>query len=183
MVAAELELFKGHVEHGVGVGHLFATDAAVAGEMGCRRHKLVDHCVGTSTAVVFLRHFLANFVSQPVGRPRLAFWQVVAHGVLQGVETTSVGLCTSLHAKVMAPIKIGVGETLHHQLCLEVLKVVAGALDFGDEVVGDGNYGVIGGRAALVARLEEDERQPFGDVVAVALLEFLGHVGGPVGAF
>ena len=85
---------------------------------------------------------------QPVGCPRLAFGDVVAHRVLQRVETSTVGLCTGFHAKVMAPINIGVGEAFRHQLGLEVLEIVAGALDFLLKVIGHGDDGVIIERTA-----------------------------------
>ena len=62
LVASNLQLFKCHVEDGVGVGHLFAADGAVAGEMCCRRHEFVDHGIGTTAAVVGLRHFFTRFV-------------------------------------------------------------------------------------------------------------------------
>ena len=82
LVATDLELLKCHVEHRVGVGHLFATDDAVAGEVGSRRHELVDHGVGAATTIVVLRHLLTRLVAQPVGGPRLAFGDVVTHGIL-----------------------------------------------------------------------------------------------------
>ena len=36
MQGTDFELLEGHIEHGVGVGHLFAADGAVVGEVGCR---------------------------------------------------------------------------------------------------------------------------------------------------
>ena len=143
MIAPDFQLVKAHVEHGVGVGHFLAADGAVACEMCCRRNELVDHGVGTTTAIISLRHLLARLVAQPVGGPRLAFRDVVAHGVLQGVESPTVGLGTGLHTELVAPVKVGVGEALLHQLGLEVLKIVAGALDLFLKVFCHGDYRIV----------------------------------------
>ncbi len=45
------------------------------------------------------------------------------------------------------------------------------------------NNRVIVKRTAHRTDLEQNERQPFGDVIAVTILELLGHIVGPVGAF
>ena len=113
-----------------------------------RRHELVDHGIGTPTAVVGFRHLLTGLMAQPIGRPRLTLGNVVAHGVFQRIEAATISLCASFHVEVVAPINIGVGEAFLHQLGLEVLEVVAGALDFFLEIVRDGNNWVIIERTA-----------------------------------
>ena len=62
-VAAQFEQLKGSLKHAVGVGHLLGTDKAATALVCGGGDQLVNHRVGTATAVVIVGHLLADAVA------------------------------------------------------------------------------------------------------------------------
>ena len=102
-VGTDFQQFEGGIEHQISIGHLFAAYNTFSGEVGCRRHVFVDHGVTASAAVIFVRHFFAQPVAQPVGCPRFAFGNVVAQAGFQREKSPSVGLCPRFYLLIIAP--------------------------------------------------------------------------------
>ena len=179
-VRADFDQLERCAEGEVGIGHLLGADDALAGKVRGRRDVFVDHRVAPACAVFVVAHLFAEAVLEPVGRPRFALGDRIAHAALEREEAAAVGLRAREHPEVLAPAGVGVGEAFLEQFGLRQFEIEAHALQLGFELGRLFRSVIVVEHVAQAAHLEHHERKVRHQVVTAAQAELLGEVARPV---
>ena len=118
---------------------------------------------------------------EPVGRPRLAFGNIISQARFEREEPAAIGLGPRFDAQIRAPLGIGVCKTLLEQFSFGQLVVKTDTLQLSFE------FGSLLGSVVVVehipqtSHLEHHVGQVGDQIIAPTQPELFGKVVGPVG--
>ena len=181
MVGSQLQKLQGSTEDQIGIGHIFSADCPPSCKMTCRRDILIDHRISSASPVILRSHLFAQFVFEPVGRPRLPFRDITMERTVQRMHPSAIGLDPRKYAQRPTPLLIRDKKAFIQQFCLCPTKIVTNPFHPITNLIGH-LHAIMGINYVTHATgLEHSQRQHWDRIIPPPTNKLVAHIVTPVG--